>query len=147
MTTNGFRLCVEAGPILPNLAILLRTASIPRRRLAHKLETFRWINSYSPFRLGPCFPLLLWIPDPFDTAGNARMNPNDKVLSSAKVRLCGSWAAKLATRASDVNFTVLLQPSSFFDMVDAKVCTTPSRYSVYFQLALFRKSSPHNSDV
>lgn len=49
---------------------------------------------------------------------------SDRLYSSAKVRLCGSWAAKLATRASDVNFTVLLEPRSFFDMVDAKVCTT-----------------------
>eukprot|EP00752_Nemacystus_decipiens_P001756 g1698.t1 len=44
----------------------------------------------------------------------------DEVFSSAKVRLCGSWAAKLATRASDVNFTVLLQPNSLFAMLDAK---------------------------
>lgn len=49
-----------------------------------------------------------------------------EMLSSAKVRLCGSWAAKLATRASDVNFTVLLQPNSLFAMLDAKVCSTGS---------------------
>jgi len=46
---------------------------------------------------------------------------DDEVFSSAKVRLCGSWAAKLASRASDVNFTVLLQPNSLFAMLDAKV--------------------------
>ncbi len=46
---------------------------------------------------------------------------DDSVFSSAKVRLCGSWATKLASRASDVNFTVLLQPDSLFAMLDAKV--------------------------
>lgn len=49
-------------------------------------------------------------------------NLGGELFSSAKVRLCGSWAANLATRASDVNFTVLLQPNSLFAMLDAKVC-------------------------
>ena len=51
-------------------------------------------------------------------------NKGGGMFPSAKVRLCGSWAAKLATRASDVNFTVLLEPNSLFDMLDAKVCAT-----------------------
>ena len=53
----------------------------------------------------------------------------DEMFSSAKVRLCGSWAAKLASRASDVNFTVLMQPSSLFAMLDVKV--RPILYLVY----------------
>eukprot|EP00903_Cladosiphon_okamuranus_P005337 g5335.t1 len=47
-------------------------------------------------------------------------NMGGELLSSAKVRLCGSWAAKLSTRVSDVNFTVLLPPKSLFAMLDAK---------------------------
>ncbi|CAM9833637.1 unnamed protein product, partial [Ectocarpus sp. 12 AP-2014] len=93
-------------------------------RAGRSLDDRKRMDDYVHQRLGFFRPLLLQEDFVeklrFELQLRLRAIPDDGVLSSAKVRLCGSWAAKLATRASDVNFTVLLQPSSFFDMVDAK---------------------------
>ncbi|CAM9818043.1 unnamed protein product [Ectocarpus sp. 6 AP-2014] len=93
-------------------------------RAGRSLDDRKRMDDYIHQRLGFFRPLLLQEDFVeklrFELQLRLRAIPDDSVLSSAKVRLCGSWAAKLATRASDVNFTVLLQPSSFFDMTDAK---------------------------
>ncbi|CAM9365814.1 unnamed protein product, partial [Ectocarpus fasciculatus] len=93
-------------------------------RAGRSLDDRKRMDDYIHRRLGFFRPLLLQedLVEKLRSELQLRLrtNPNDKVLSSAKVCLGGSWAAKLATRASDVNFTVLLQPSSFFDMVHAK---------------------------
>ncbi|CAM9765899.1 unnamed protein product, partial [Scytosiphon promiscuus] len=92
-------------------------------RAGRSLEDRKLMNDHIYQRLGFFRPLLLQ-EDFVETLRSQLQthlgNMSNRLYSSAKVRLCGSWAAQLATRASDVNFTVLLEPRSFFEMLDAK---------------------------